>query len=50
MQMISVVIELQAFGRGIIQRETGVCKLKAIYMIQLNVRGMFFRSVYIPNT
>ena len=36
MQLISVVTELQAFGRGVIQREADVCKLKAICMIQSN--------------
>ena len=45
MQMISVVIKLQAFGRGIIQREADVCKVKAICIIQSNVRGMFVRSI-----
>ena len=34
MQMISVVIKLQAFDRGIIQRKTDVCKLKSICVIQ----------------
>ena len=45
MQMRSVVIKLQAFGRGIIQRKADVCKLKAICMIQSNVRGMFVRTI-----
>ena len=45
MQTISVVIKLQAFGRGIIQRKADVCKLKAICMIQSNVRGMFVRTI-----
>ena len=34
MQMISVVIKLQAFSRGIIQRGVDFCKLKAICVIQ----------------
>ena len=34
MQMISVVVKLQAFGRRIIQRKADDFKLKAICMIQ----------------
>ena len=45
MQMISVVIKLQVFGRGIIQRKTNVCKLKAICFTQSNVRGVFVRTI-----
>ena len=45
MQMISVVIKLQDFGRAIIQREAYVCKLNAVCMIQSNVRGMFVWSI-----
>ena len=40
-----VLYKLQAFGRGIIQREADVCKVKAICIIQSNVRGMFVRSI-----
>ena len=36
MQIISGVIKLQASGRGNIQREVDVCKMKAIYMIKSN--------------
>ena len=45
MQMMSVVIKLQVFGRGVIQRKTNVCILKAICLTQSNVRGLFIRTI-----
>ena len=46
MQIISVVIELQAFSREIIQREADICKLKKICMIQSN---SFVRCIVAQN-
>ena len=43
--MISVVIKLQAFGRGIIQRKTNICELKALCLTQSNVRGVFINEI-----
>ena len=41
MQIISVFIKLQAFGRVIIYREAYVCKLKAVCMIHRTIIGLW---------